>query len=36
MLLEDNSFDMDGGKRRVKILRGTVDEVAARSVYDIR
>ena len=36
VLLEDNFFDMDNGERRIKILRGTVDQVAIRSVYDIR
>ena len=36
VLLSDNYFDMDGGIRTVKILRGTVDSVRVRSVYDIR
>ena len=36
VLLEDNYFDLSGGERRVKILRGTVSNVSARSVYDIR
>lgn len=36
VLLEDNYFDMNGGERRVKILRGEVRSAAARSVYDIR
>ena len=36
VVLEDNFFDMDGGERRVKIVRGEVKEVSARSVYDIR
>ena len=36
VLLEDNYFDMDGSVRRVKILRGEVDSVSVRSVYDIR
>ena len=35
-LLEDNYFDMNAGERRVKILRGQVAEVSARSVYNIR
>jgi len=35
-LLEDNFFDMDAGKRRVRILRGSPDQVTVRSVYDIR
>ena len=36
VLLEDNFFDMDGGTRAVKILRGSPDSVSVRSVYDIR
>jgi len=36
VILEDNYFDLSGGERRVKILRGTVSNVSARSVYDIR
>ena len=35
-LLEDNYFDMNAGTRRIRILRGTPDEVSVRSVYDIR
>ena len=35
-VLEDNYFDMSGGERRVKILRGDPGELSARSVYDIR
>ena len=35
-VLEDNYFDMNAGERRVKILRGQVAEVSARSVYNIR
>ncbi len=35
-VLEDNFFDMNGGVRRVKILRGEPGLVAVRSVYDIR
>lgn len=35
-LLEDNFFDMNAGERRVKILRGTPENLRARSVYDIR
>ena len=35
-VLADNFFDMNGGERRVKILRGQPETVAARSVYDIR
>jgi len=36
VLLEDNYFDMNGGTKTVKILRGQVDSVSVRSVYDIR
>ena len=36
VLLEDNFFDMTAGERRVKVLRGTPDDIAVRSVYDIR
>ncbi len=36
VLLEDNYFDMNAGERRVRILRGDPDGIAARSVYDIR
>ena len=36
VLLEDNFFDMNAGERRVKVLRGTPENVSARSVYDIR
>ncbi|HWS29215.1 MAG TPA: glycoside hydrolase family 2 protein [Clostridia bacterium] len=36
VVLNDNFFDMDGGERRVKILRGEPGKVRARSVYDIR
>ncbi len=36
VVLEDNFFDMAGGRRRIKILRGEVKEVSVRSVYDIR
>jgi len=36
VLLSDNYFDMDAGTRTVKILRGNVDSVSVRSVYDIR
>ena len=35
-VLEDNYFDMNGGERRVKIMRGEPGELSARSVYDIR
>ncbi len=35
-LLEDNFFDMNAGTRQIRVIRGTVDEVSVRSVYDIR
>ena len=35
-LLEDNYFDMNGGERRIKVVRGTVEDVKVRSVYNIR
>lgn len=35
-VLSDNYFDMNGGIRRVKILRGTPKEAFVRSVFDIR
>ncbi|MBR3333891.1 MAG: glycoside hydrolase family 2 protein, partial [Clostridia bacterium] len=35
-VLEDNFFDMNAGTRRIRVLRGRVDQVSARSVYDIR
>ena len=36
VVLEDNYFDMNGGERRVRILRGDPAQVSVRSVYDIR
>ena len=33
---EDNYFDMNAGTRRVKVLRGTPEDVTVRSVYDIK
>ena len=36
VVLEDNFFDMNGGERRIRVLRGTPKEPTARSVYDIR
>ena len=36
VVLSDNYFDMNAGERRVKVLRGEVGDVSARSVYDIR
>ncbi len=35
-VLSDNYFDMEPGVRRIKILRGKVEGVRVRSVYDIR
>lgn len=35
-LLEDNYFDLNAGTKRVRVLRGEVRELRARSVYDIR
>ncbi len=36
VLLEDNYFDLNGGERRIKILRGKAQKLKVRSVYDIR
>lgn len=36
LVLEDNYFDMDGGQRMVRILRGDPETLTVRSVYDIR
>lgn len=36
MLLSDNYFDMSGGTRRLKILKGRPAGLKIRSVYDIR
>ena len=35
-ILSDNFFDMNAGEKRVKVIEGTVGELRARSVYDIR
>ncbi len=35
LLLSDNYFDMNGGERRVKILRGNPEGLQVRSVYNI-
>ena len=35
-VLEDNYFDMNAGTRRIRVLRGSAEAAAARSVYDIR
>jgi beta-mannosidase len=36
MLLSDNYFDLNGGQKTVKILRGKAGTLRLRSVYDIR
>lgn len=36
MLLSDNYFDLNGGEKRVKILKGEATGLRVRSVYDIR
>ena len=36
VLLSDNYFDLHGGKKTVKILRGKPGKLTLRSVYDIR
>ena len=35
LVLEDNYFDMNGGTKRVKILRGEPENLRIRSVYNI-
>ena len=35
-ILSDNYFDMNAGKKTVKILEGTPENIRLRSVYDIR
>lgn len=35
LILSDNFFDMNGGERRVKVLKGKAEELKVRSVYDI-
>ena len=35
-ILSDNYFDLNGGKKTVRILEGTPKTIALRSVYDIR
>ena len=35
-VLSDNFFDMNAGEKRVKVLEGTVGELRARSVFDIK
>lgn len=36
LILSDNFFDLNGGERRVKILKGKPDDISVRSVWDIR
>ena len=36
LILSDNFFDMNGGEKRVKIIKGEPDELQVRSVYSIR
>lgn len=36
LILSDNFFDLNGGEKRVKILKGKADGLQVRSVYDIR
>ena len=36
LILSDNFFDLNGGEKRVKILKGKADGLEVRSVYDIR
>ena len=35
MLLSDNYFDMNPGSRKVKVLKGTPENLRVRSVFDI-
>ena len=35
-VLSDNYFDMNAGEKRVRVLRGSVQNLSVRSVYDIR
>ncbi len=36
LLLSDNFFDMNPGKRKIRILKGMPEELTVRSVYNIR
>lgn len=36
LLLPDNYFDMEPGEYRLRVLRGSADELRVRSTYDIR
>ena len=35
LLLSDNAFDMNGGKKHVKVLRGNAENLRVRSVYSL-
>ena len=35
LILSDNFFDMNGGERRVKIIKGDPEGLSVRSVYNI-
>ena len=35
LILSDNFFDLNGGEKRVKVIRGSMDGLSVRSVYDI-
>jgi beta-mannosidase len=36
LILSDNFFDLCGGSKRVKVLKGNTENLSVRSVYDIR
>ena len=36
LVLEDNYFDINGGEKRIKVIKGEVEKLQVRSVYDIR
>jgi len=36
LVLSDNFFDMNGGKRIVRVLEGSLEGLSVRSVYSIR
>ena len=36
LILSDNFFDLNGGEKRVKVLKGSTDRLEVRSVYSIR
>ncbi|MCR5234348.1 MAG: glycoside hydrolase family 2 protein, partial [Lachnospiraceae bacterium] len=36
LILSDNFFDLNGGEKRVKVLKGNADKIEVRSVYSIR